>query len=186
MKPVALLVTLALGAGSVACQTLGRAGTDLSDLQESVEAYNDAYRWKNYQRAALFLPNDMRAAFLATYEEDDKSLHVEDYQVLRADLLSEKSARVLVRTRFMQLPSVTLETKNLIQHWALVGERWILETEENSIREIDPTKLPAELDTFGGGPEPAADLEVEVTGPDGQVLRKDGDPEPDPAAPPPP
>lgn len=181
MRSTVLVATvLAVGAlGSAGCRTTGQAGTDLSNLKDSVEAYNDAYRWKNYQRAALFLPPETRAAFLATYEEDDKALHIEDYQVLRADLVSEQAAQVLVRMRFMQLPSVTLETKNLVQHWHLVNGRWLLETEENSIREIDPSKLGMNPDGFGGGPEPAEDLEVEVTGPDGRVLRQDGEPEPE-------
>jgi len=176
VSPRGLLPALALLAAGCATTPGGRS--ELTELQESVEAYNDAYRWKNYQRAALFLPPDTRAAFLATYEEDDKALHVEDYQILRADLVNEAAARVLVRVRFMQLPSVTLETRNLVQHWHQVSGRWLLETEENSIREVDPAKLgAADPDAFGGGPEPDPSMEIEVTDPDGRVLRKDGDPD---------
>lgn len=181
MRPLVVGALLLAASG---CATTGGGSSELQELQESVEAYNDAYRWKNYQRAALFLPPDMRAAFLATYEEDDKALHIEDYQILRADMLDESSAKILVRVRFMLLPSVTLETKNLVQHWQMVGGRWLMETEENSIREIDPSKLGmGDGDAFGGGPEPAPDMEVEVTDPSGKVLRKDGDPQPDTPAP---
>lgn len=179
----ASLLALALAA-SAGCAHAPGASSDLEELKESVEAYNDAYRWKNYQRASLFRPADIRAAFLATYEEDDKALHIEDYQVLKAEILDEASAKVLVRVRFMLLPSVTLETKNLVQHWHQVGGRWLLETEDNSIREIDMSALATDdPDAFGGGPEPAPDMEVEVTDPSGTVLRKDGDPQPDTPAP---
>ena len=157
------------------CSAMGSSQQDaLKDLQEAVEAYNDAYRWKNYERAALFLPVDTRGAFLASYEEDDKSLHVEGHQVLQADLLGAEAAKVTVRVTYMELPSVTLENRTLIQHWHKVGGRWLLETEENSIRPLDPAKAPADPSAFGGGPEPAEGMELEVTDPSGQVIKGDG------------
>lgn len=158
----------------------------LKELQDSVEAYNDAYRWKNYERAAIYLPEDQRAPFLATYEEDDKALHVEGYRILKANIVTETAAEMTIRVRYMLLPSVTLEKRNVIQHWHKVADRWILETEDNSIREIDPSKLEIDPDAFGGGPEPAPDLEVEVTNPEGKVIRKDGGPEAGTSAPTPP
>lgn len=167
-------------ASQFACASMSGQSSSLEALQDSVEAYNDAYRWKNYERAALFLPPEVRAPFLATYEEDDKALHVEGYRILRADLQGEEAARVVIRVRFMQLPSVTLETKDLVQNWHKVASRWILETEENSIREVDMAKVPGDPSRFGGGaPEPAEDLEVEVTDPQGQVIRQDGKPVPE-------
>lgn len=172
------LVALAL-ATQVACATMSKSSS-LEALQDSVEAYNDAYRWKNYERAALFLPPEVRAPFLATYEEDDKALHVEGYRILRADLQSETAARVVIRMRYMQLPSVTLESKDLIQHWHKVASRWVLETEENSIREVDLKAGMPDPSAFGGGtPEADPELEVEVTDPQGQVIRKDGAPAPE-------
>ena len=181
-------LALVVGAG---CATLSGQTDSLNALQESVEAYNDAYRWKNYERASLFRPADVRAAFLATYEEDDKSLHVEDYQILKAEVISETAARIVVRLRFMQLPSVTLENRKLVQHWHKVGGRWILETEENSVREIDMSAMADNPDAFGGSsaeaPPGDPNAEVEVTDPEGNVIRQDGKPtnpnEPAPAEP---
>lgn len=175
-RAAALLVAVALA--TPACKTLGGGGPDdaTKALQDAVQAYNDAYRWKNYERAALYLPPDLRGAFLAAYEEDDKSLHVEGYQILQVQRPSEDAANVVVRTRFMLLPSVTLETKSSTQRWHRVSDRWILESEDDPIRAIDPSKLPKNPDAFGGGaPEPAEDMKVEVTDPSGKVVRKDGD-----------
>lgn len=144
-------------------------------LKDSVEGYNEAYRWKNFERAAAFLPQDLRAPFIATYEDDEKSLHVEDYQILKVNLESEDNAQVLVRLRYMLLPSVTIETRMLTQHWHQISGAWILETEDNSIREIDPNAIPQNPDAFGGGEDAVeGETKIEVTGPDGQVLRKEG------------
>ncbi len=168
-------------ASQIACATVNGSKASLKELQDSVEAYNDAYRWKNFERAAIYLPTDQRAAFLATYEEDDKALHVEGYRILKADIETDTAAKMTIRVRYMLLPSVTLQKRNVIQHWHKVAGRWILETEQNSIREIDPSKLDVDPNAFGGGgPEPAADLEVEVTNPEGTVIRKDGTSTPSP------
>lgn len=169
----------------IAAAALGLAAcaTTRQDEQEafrrSLQAYNEAYRWKNYERAASFLPPDLRAAFIAGYEEDDKSLHIEGYQVIEVKPVSEQAAEVRVRYRFYLLPSVTLETRTVTQHWALVRGRWLLEHEDDAIRPIDPSlagdaaEPPLETDGFGGG---GATVEVEVVGPDGEVVgrRRDG------------
>lgn len=166
----------ALALGLAGCSAFGASQADaLKELQDSVEAYNDAYRWKNYERAALFLPPDVRGAFLAAYEEDDKSLHVEDYQIMQANLLTADSAKVTIRVRYMELPSVTLENRTSVQHWQRVAGRWILETEDNPIRALDLSKAADPSAFGGGGPEPAPDVAVEVTDPSGEVIRKDGD-----------
>ena len=182
-RAATLLIGVALAAAG--CKSMGESGGDDATraLQDAVQAYNDAYRWKNYERAALYLPADVRGAFLATYEEDDKSLHVEGYQILQVKRPTEDAAQVVVRTRYMLLPSVTLETKSSVQHWHRLGDNWILESEDDPIRAIDPGKLPEDPDAFGGGEAPAADMSVEVTDPAGKVIRKDGEieaPEPEP------
>jgi hypothetical protein len=158
---------------SAGCASSPRGGLD--ELRRSVEGYNEAYRWKNYERAAAFLPGELRPAFLASYEEDDKSLHVEGYQILAVDLKRPNLADVTVRFRYMQLPSVTLEKKVVTQHWAKVNDRWVLEHEDNPIRPVDPDAASGEAGF--GGPTPAATMEVEVRDPDGNVVdRRTGAP----------
>jgi hypothetical protein len=152
--------------------------TLMEELQESVEGYNSAYRWKNFERAASYLPNDLRAAFIAAYEEDDQSLHVETYQILKVDLVNDNAATVTVRLRFMELPSINLENRTLTQHWHKVNDAWILETEENSIRELDlgaSPKNPAAVEGVEVPAEKKGDTAIEVSDPDGKVIRKDGE-----------
>ena len=157
---------------AVGCSSM-RQQEKLHGLDEAIEGYNHAFRWKNYERAGAYLPSDVRVGFVATYEEDEKSLHVEDYRVMKVNLESEDVATVWIRVRYMLLPDVVVKNQTLTQHWARVNEEWRLESEDGSLREIDPSATPANPDAFGGpaDPENEAKSEVQVTGPDGAVLR---------------
>lgn len=154
------------------------AQTKLEELQSAVDGYNSAYRWKNFERAASYLPNDLRAAFIAAYEEDDHSLHVETYQILKVDLKGEEAATVTVRLRFMELPSITLENRTLVQHWHKVNDVWILETEENSIRALELDATPKNPEAVKGVEVPDAqkgETSIEVSDPEGNIIRKEGE-----------
>ncbi|MEO1338973.1 MAG: hypothetical protein AAFV29_25240, partial [Myxococcota bacterium] len=154
MKRQGCLVLLAamLGVATAAgCAGSATSGDKLETLRRSVKAYNEAYRWKNFERAASFLPRDLRMSFVATYEEDEKSLHIEDYQILQVRVLNEKAADVEVRVIYMMLPSVVVKNRRMTQHWRKIGARWTLETEENSIRDIQADARPQDPDAFGGG-----------------------------------
>jgi hypothetical protein len=134
----------------------------LERLQEAVDGYNHAFRWKNYERAAMFLPNDLRATFIAAYEDDEDSLQVEDFAIRKVDLHSDQRATVLVRLRYMLLPSVVVQSTNLTQHWAEIEGQWILESEENSVRDLDPEKKPRDPRVLGTEPPKGADGETSV------------------------
>jgi hypothetical protein len=173
MKRIYLSCLLVLAAASCAAQTKAKA---LEELKESVEGYNEAYRWKNYERASAFIPQDLRAAFLATYEEDDNSLHIEDFEVLAVNLDGEKAATVKVRVRYMLLPSVNVERRTVTQHWHKVDGTWIMETEDDPIRPIATGSSPKNPEAFGPA-EPDAehkgDTKVQATNPRGETVRKD-------------
>jgi hypothetical protein len=176
-----MAVSIAMSGAMSACATSSQESMRV--LQESLEAYNDAYRWKNYERAATFVPSDLRGAFLATYEDEENGLHIEDYQILRVDMEGEKAATAVVRVRFMLLPSVTVQKTTLVQHWARIGGSWILETEDGSIRELEMGKKPRNPDAFGRDGDDVDDghTKVKVESPTGEVLREDKDVEEDPA-----
>ena len=162
----ALLAPLAFAfaAGAAGCAA-STPKEKMDDLKTAVDGYNHAFRWKNYARAAMFLPPDLRGSFIATYEDDEASLQIEDYRVDRVDFDSDR-ATVTVRLRYLLLPSVTLERVTLTQHWHKIGRTWILETEEGSLRELDKTlapKLPAEPEVR---PEQEGNTELEVFGPE--------------------
>lgn len=165
LQSAALLGLVLLGSACASQQK-----TTMDRLRESVEGYNHAFRWKNYERAAMFVPKDLRGAFIAAYEDDESSLQVEDYQVRTVDLHDDKSATVSVRLRYLMLPDVTVQNRTLVQHWADVDGQWILETEENSVRKLDPAKPPADPAARQPEPDPEpgfgdGETEVEVERP---------------------
>ncbi len=161
------LLALGLGAlGLTGCAHPQTAAAKLEALNEAVEAYNHAYRWKSYGQASAFLPPDLREPFLSAYEDEEASLQIEEYRVLRVSVSSEDSAKVSVKVRYMMLPSVIVQTVTLVQHWQLVAGSWTLETEENSIRPLEPgTKPRATTTTLEVPPEADGDTELEVTTP---------------------
>ncbi len=138
MRFLALLLVLV----SVSCKTANPKSA-LEELQEAVEAYNHAYRWKNYERAALFLPPDLRAAFMTAYEEDASSLQVENYQITRVDFHNDTHATISVRVQYMLLPAIVVQNTTLVQEWHKIQDQWILESEKNSIRSLLPESEPA-------------------------------------------
>ncbi len=166
---------LMLGFCLAACAAIQQGGP-VEQLRKSVDGYNHAYRWKNYQRAAAFLPPDQRAAFVSAYDEDDKKLHVENYQVLKVDLATEDSAKVFIRYRYMLLPSVTVEKRRVVQHWQRIRGNWLLEQEDDSIVDFmalleEKPGLKKTEESFGGPANP--NTEVKVVDPQGRVVRDD-------------
>lgn len=170
------------GAASGGCATTTTKNA-VERLQESVEAYNHAFRWKNYERASLYLPNDQRSPFLAAYEDDESSLQVEDYAIRQLDVLSDKAATVSIKVSYLMLPSVTVQQATLVQHWAEVNGAWILEAEDNSIRKIDASKTPRDprARKTVADPEPGVehgDTAVDVVRP-GEAEPEDDEGDPD-------
>ncbi len=171
------LLILVLG-GAVGCAS-GSQSNDLEPLRRSVKAYNEAYRWKNFERAAAFLPRDVRLAFLSAYEDDEKSLHIDDYQIMQVRLQSEDAAEVEVRVSYTLLPSVTVQTRRVTQHWHRIGKQWILEAEDNSIRDLraetKPQETEADPDSFGGSNADVQrdSVKVKVVDPEGRIIRDD-------------
>lgn len=136
------------------CAT-ARTGDKMEALRKAVDGYNHAFRWKNYEVASGYIPSDLRAQFVSTHEDDEASLHVEEYTVLRVDFETEDAAEVLVRYRFTLLPSVVVQTRKLTQHWHHVAGHWTLETEDDSIRPLKngedaPKVEDSDVDAFGG------------------------------------
>ncbi|MGF1509037.1 MAG: hypothetical protein ACFB9M_05995 [Myxococcota bacterium] len=148
--------------GSIAGLLLGACATTstqerLDELRSSVESYIEAFRWKYYERAAAFLPNDSRTEFLTTFEEHTTSLHVEEIKILEVDVESDDSAEITVRYRYLLMPSVTVRSKVVKQSWHRVDGDWLLEHEDPplvALRDEPKPKLEREEDAFGGDLRP--------------------------------
>ena len=150
----------------------------LSLLNDSIEAYNHAYMWKNYERASMYRLADVRPAFLAAHEEEVDSLQVDDFQIVQVNVLSDKAATVTVKFRYMKMPSTVVKTQKVVQHWAEVDGNWLIEQEDDPLRELDLDKKPTDPrnDPTAAGAKKGepGDTEVESEGP-GDFLGPDDD-----------
>lgn len=108
----------------------------MEELEESVTAYNHAFRWKNYKEAAMFRPPEQRAMFVAKYTDDKESLQVEDLQIIQVHMVTEKHVQAVVRVRYMMLPSTTIQKRTIVQDWFRVKKEWRLEEESDPILKI--------------------------------------------------
>lgn len=137
-----LAVALLFGA----CRT-PQTRTKAERLHKAVETYNKAYRWQNFEVASGYLPAEERPLFITTYEDDRESLSISDYRILKVDKPTEDAAVVTVRYRYTMLPSTSVKKRQVTQRWHHVGERWVLESEEDSIRKLSlETKAPTDPD----------------------------------------
>lgn len=147
--------SILLAVGLLSACASSRGETKAARFLKAVERYNKAFRWKNYAVASDYLPQDRRALFITTYEDDDKSLSISDYRILKVDKASEDEATVSVRYRYTMLPSTSVKKRLVTQHWYHVGEAWRLEGEDDSIREL---KLPENSDSPATQPaDPGSD-----------------------------
>ncbi len=149
-------------AASTLSACAGQQTSKADKLQEAVDAYNYAFRWKNFERAVMFIPKDNRSDFLAAYEDDQESLQVDEWSVRGVKWEGDNSAAVSIRMTYLLLPSTMVKNVTLVQHWAEVNGEWIIQNEEDSIRKLgekpskgekpkpkpkaepDPTELPNE------------------------------------------
>lgn len=137
-------------------------------LHDSVEAYNHAFRWKAYDRAATYRLPEERTAFIAVYDDDQSSLQIEDYRVVRVNVIEDRSAEVTVRVRFLMLPSTVVQRSTIVQYWHKIGGNWLLESEKNPMRDMDLELQPRDKARLEGpkvSPEQEGQTELDVLGP---------------------
>lgn len=109
--------------------------------------YNNAMRWRNWEAAARYVPEDRRDDFMARKDGQGDRMRVTDFEVrdVRHDSRA-KRAFVIVEFAWHRYPSLTMERTRLRQEWDFLGGRsgWVLrdqteiEIEEES---DDPTQM---------------------------------------------
>ena len=119
------------------CATVGQK-SDMNRLQKAVESYTHAYRWKTTIRQSGCYSPTLESPYLAAYEEDESSLQIEDIRVVRVELRSAGSSEDYSSHSTGAFAFGHSSKKKLTQYWVKIGDQWLLEAEENSIRLIDP------------------------------------------------
>lgn len=98
-------------------------------LRERAETYNRLYRWKKVEEASIFVKPDKREKYLEEVEPLMDHLNITDYQVGKVMLFDRGSrARVQIKRKFFQLPSVIERKEIQEQEWLFHQGQWYLES----------------------------------------------------------
>jgi len=125
---VTLLVAFAtLGSLGCAHRTPPRA-TRGADLAESAQAFNESLRWQRFRHCGRLVAPEIAASFQERIVEASDDLRITDGEVLSIDWPEDsEAASVVVRLRFVQLPSIVEHVTTLEQRWEhRLGRGWTL------------------------------------------------------------
>jgi hypothetical protein len=110
-----LLLALMFG-----CASLGSSNRKLNseDFKAAVTTFNDAIRWRDYQKALLWIVPQQREIFWKQTDDIQERLRVIDYEIIRVDF-NERTAigTVDLRYRVYYLTDPRLQVKTLHQKW---------------------------------------------------------------------
>ena len=126
----ATLFTLVLGLGLVAC---GGPQRDSDTLQESILNYNEGVRWERFESAASSLPPKLRSEFVDEMDARAKDLNISQYDIVRVDKPTKKTAKVHIKVAWYKDSEGTLRETHAIQTWERHGKMWWM-VEETRLR----------------------------------------------------
>jgi hypothetical protein len=118
------LLALCLGGMAVACASAGNRQRELGD---AVRGYADSLRWGRVEEAALHLPPERRAEFVARKRAALAGLSLHEVEVRHIECDADgKQARAIVALSFTA-PSVPVMHEEVIeQRWELRRNLWTL------------------------------------------------------------
>src|SRR3954470_9936913 len=127
--------------GLVGC---GAAQRDGDTLQESILAYNEGVRWERFETAASSLPPKQRSEFVDEMDQRAKDLKISQYDIIRVDKPTRKTAKVQIKVAWYKDSEGTLRETHAVQTWERHGKQWWM-VEETRLRGdempglVDPT-----------------------------------------------
>lgn len=136
-----LLFLLALITG---CGSLAHLGPE--DLKKSVRSYNDAVRWKSWQKASSFVDETQRSLWLQHRVNAGNTLQIADVQISSVERpnTQETQAIVSVNVSWYRLPNTTLQITAWQQTWEHFPKRGWRMMKEEQLKTVvpDPKPLP--------------------------------------------
>ncbi|MEM9457251.1 MAG: hypothetical protein AAGF11_23940 [Myxococcota bacterium] len=129
LAPRSLVLVLLLGSVS-ACAT----GDGMQDkLRDATTGYNRSIRWSDFDRAAAYLPDVSKVAFLEHHDEIGERLVIVDYELTRLDL--DKSTGIAASRAEISWHTdrrLILESTAVDQLWQWHDGRFVLVDERRS------------------------------------------------------
>ena len=121
-------VTLLTAVASLASLTgLGVAGCSHAQsprgirsaaLIKSAQAFNDGLRWQHFQKCDRLVAPEIAGAFHAQIVDVSETLQITDGELVGVDWPEDsEAATVRVKLRWVQLPSIIVQTATIEQRW---------------------------------------------------------------------
>ena len=126
----ATVFSLSLVLGLAAC---GGPQRDSDTLQESILNYNEGVRWERFESAASSLPPKLRSEFVDEMDQRAKDLNISQYDIVRVDKPTKKTAKVHIKVAWYKDSEGTLKETHAIQTWERHGKMWWM-MEETRLR----------------------------------------------------
>ena len=147
-------VLLSLVLGLAAC---GGPQRDSDTLKESILNYNEGIRWERYESAATSLPPKVRSEFVDEMDQRAKDLNISQYDIVRVDKPTRKTAKVHIKVAWYKDSEGTLRETHALQTWERHGKTWWM-MEETRLRGdempglLDAPRAAAQAGVEGGAP----------------------------------
>lgn len=140
------VVLAVISVGLAAC---GGPQRDSDTLQESILAYNEGVRWERFETAASSLPPKLRSEFVDEMDTRAKDLKISQYDIVRVDKPTKKTAKVHIKVAWYKDSEGTLRETHAVQTWERHGKAWWM-VEETRLR---GDEMPGLMD-LAAKPEP--------------------------------
>ena len=111
----------------------GSIGKQESTLAESVQDFNEGVRWSRFAAAAIHVPVKERADWVDQWDERAKDLKITDYEVIKVDQKSSRTAKVQVKMEWYKDTEGKVKETHAVQTWERHGKLWFV-VEESRLR----------------------------------------------------
>jgi hypothetical protein len=95
-------------------------------LVDSVRSYNDDVRWERFDFAASHLPAPQRSQRLDEWDQRGKDLAITDYDIVKVDQKTARSAQVQIKVSWYLKSQGTLHETQAMQTWERHGKDWLI------------------------------------------------------------
>ncbi len=120
----------------LACAAACHAPKSGESLADSIRAYNDGVRWERYSVAAIHVPPKERSEFLDELDARAKDLRITEYDLVRVDTKSNRTAEVQVKIGWYLDSEGTLRETHTKQTWERQGKTWLI-VDETRLRGVE-------------------------------------------------
>lgn len=116
------LAYAAIAAGLLtSCASMGQTDKDKKAIDSSVETFNRAFRWEDFDTAALFISPEAKLQFWNEVDKFKGKIHVIDFQIRDLDWQEKRPiATAIVYFQYYRTASPSIQTITFEQKWYYV------------------------------------------------------------------